>query len=170
MDFELGAPASVNYEQKYKDALERAREWYNNPNSSNIGKSYLYNVFPELKNEDERIRKELIKVFSNREKYLIDQSFGDITVSEVLAWLEKKCEHKHKFNIGDIISNGQVVYRVDNITKNYIGQDCYFLVNVELEKKSLRYLSLCSREETSYMGEITWLCEQVDRQFRIKED
>ena len=26
----------------YDEALERAREWYNNPNLSNIGKSYLY--------------------------------------------------------------------------------------------------------------------------------
>lgn len=41
-------------------------------------------------NDDERIRKALINVFSNRERYLIDQSFGDITVSEALTWLKKQ--------------------------------------------------------------------------------
>ena len=48
-------------------------------------------MFPELKeSDDNRIRKELINVLSNREKYIIDQSFGDITVSEAIAWLEKQ--------------------------------------------------------------------------------
>ena len=38
----------------YDEALERARKWYNNPNSSSIGKSYLYAVFPELAEAAER--------------------------------------------------------------------------------------------------------------------
>lgn len=51
----------MDYEKKYKEALERAREWYNNPNSSSIGKTYLYAVFPELKeSEDEKNIKDLI--------------------------------------------------------------------------------------------------------------
>ena len=41
-----------------------------------------------------------------------------------------------KFNKGDIITNKQVTFRVDNIVKNKIGQ-----------------------------GELTWLCEQVDDKF-----
>lgn len=73
---------------------------------------------------------------------------------------------KHKFNIGDIISNGQAVYRVGDITKNCIGQDCYFLVNVEHEKNGTRYLGLTDSEgEHSNIGEITLLCEQVDKSF-----
>lgn len=73
---------------------------------------------------------------------------------------------KYKFIIGDIISNGKVEYRVDNIVKNCIGQDCYFLVNVESEKDGTRYLKLSdSNGKTHNMGEITWLCEQVDAKF-----
>ena len=97
--------------------------------------------------------------------------FG-ITQYQIDNWLkkyvevEKQSKQKHKFNIGDIISNGQAVFRVDNITKNCIGQDCYFLVNVEYEKKGIRYhILIDSQGNRSHLGEITWLCEQVDESF-----
>lgn len=83
----------MDYEKKYKEALERAREIHNEHRAQCF--DVMVKVFPELKeSEDERIRNELIKVFSNREKYLIDQSFGDITVSEALAWLKKQGKQK----------------------------------------------------------------------------
>ena len=86
--------------------------------------------------------------------------------AEKQYWLKKQGEQKHKFNIGDIISNNTVIYRVDNIVKNCIGQDCYFLVNVESEKDGTRYLKLTdSKGKTHNSGEITWLCEQVDAKF-----
>ena len=66
-------------------------------------------IFPELKeSKDERIRKALIEVFSNREKYLIDQSFGDITVSEALAWLEKQGEQKVNYTTLVETGNGGI--------------------------------------------------------------
>jgi len=87
----------MDYEKKYKEALEKAKEFYALCEKCGAKDTvdFLEDSFPELKeSEDEKVRKELIKVFSNREKYLIDQSFGDITVSEVLAWLEKQGEQK----------------------------------------------------------------------------
>ena len=82
-----------NYEQKYRKALDDARLMYDAGN--NDVKHIVGQLFPELaESEDEKIRKELIKVFSNREKYCSDQSFGDITVSDALAWLEKQGEQK----------------------------------------------------------------------------
>ena len=81
------------YEKKYKEALERAREWYNNSNSSSIGKSYLYAVFPELKeSEDEKIRKALMKFI---EKFPYERLENDgVSVKDALAWLEKQGEQK----------------------------------------------------------------------------
>lgn len=80
--------------------------------------------------------------------------------------IKKQGEQKYKFIIGDIISNNNVTYRVDNIVKNCVGQDCYFLVNVESEKGGTRYLKLTdSKGKTYNMEEITWLCEQVDAEF-----
>lgn len=79
----------MDYKQKYEEALERAKMYQGMVVLP--AESMIETIFPELaESEDEKVRKELIKVFSNREKYLIDQSFGDITVSEVLAWLEKQ--------------------------------------------------------------------------------
>lgn len=78
-------------------------------------------------------------------------------------------EKNHKFIVGDIISYNNAIYRVDNIVKNCIGQDCYFLVNVEREKDGTRYLKLFDSEgKTHNMGEITWLCEQVDAKFILE--
>lgn len=78
-------------------------------------------------------------------------------------------EKKHKFNIGDIISDNNAIFRVDNIVKNCIGQDCYFLVNVKSEKDGTRYLKLFDSDgKTHNMGEITWLCEQVDAKFILE--
>ena len=98
----------------YDKAIERAEEIIRYYKEHNRGDEAaiedLETIFPELaESEDERIRKALIEVFSNREKYLIDQSFGDITVSEALVWLEKQGEQKptdkveSKFKIGDWI-------------------------------------------------------------------
>ena len=78
----------------------------------------------------------------------------------------QETQNGHKFNIGDIISNGKVEFRVDNIVKNCIGQDCYFLVNIESEKNGTRYLQLTNSEgKTRNYGEATWLCKQVDSKF-----
>lgn len=86
----------MDYEKAYKDALERARELYNNPNSSSIGKAYLYTVFHELKeSEDEKIRKTLLETFRN---FDADGTFWTVTLriskDNVLAWLEKQGEQK----------------------------------------------------------------------------
>ena len=71
-----------------------------------------------------------------------------------------------KFNKGDIIANKQATFRVDNIVKNAIGQDCYFLVNVEREQRGIRYLKMIDPQGKSHnFGELTWLCEQVDDKF-----
>ena len=70
--------------KRYDEVFNAAKEWYNNPNSSSIGKSYLYAVFPELReSEDDRIRKELIGFLRN-----IPNS--NYTCEEMALWLEKQ--------------------------------------------------------------------------------
>ena len=84
------------------------------------------------------------------------------------SFVEKQGEQKHKFVIGDtIISDNNTIYRVENIIKNCIGQDCYCLVDVERENKGMRYLKLIdSRGKASNFGERTCLCEQIDAKFK----
>ena len=94
----------MNYEQKYKETLERAKTLYENANGL-IKKRWLEQVFPELKeSEDERIRKELIEFVKSRGGFK----------QEYIAWLEKQGEQKpddmieSKFMVGD-----WVIYKND---------------------------------------------------------
>ena len=79
----------MNYEQKYKDALERAKTLYENANDM-ILKKWVEQVFPELQeNEDERIRKELIEHIKANcaSGFILFQKFSP---DDVIAWLEKQ--------------------------------------------------------------------------------
>lgn len=117
----------MTQEQKakaYDEALERAKEWYNNPNSSNIGKSYLYAVFPELKeDEDERIRKGLIKAFGSIGK----KEWGGVNVKNAIAWLEKKGEQKPRGKTALEAINEEKVDNVNKVEpKDYSSIDPHF--------------------------------------------
>ena len=67
----------------YDVALERAKEIVNNQNASSIWKDWLRNTFPELKNEDERVRKELIELIGCMHD-------ADPRKKGWIAWLEKQ--------------------------------------------------------------------------------
>jgi hypothetical protein len=71
-----------------------------------------------------------------------------------------------KFKIGDIITNGRVTYRIEDIGINFLGY-YYKLVNVDAEKKGHRYLKV---SYGMYFGETEWLCEQVDELFHLVQD
>lgn len=83
----------------YDNAFRIAKELYDNPNSSNIGKGYVCTIFPELKeSNNERIRKALIKWIS---KTRLNTTFLDtsITREEATAWLEKQVGQKPTDNV-----------------------------------------------------------------------
>lgn len=96
----------MNTEQKaqaYDKALERAREWYNDPHITIGLKGNLKDIFPELKeSEDEKIRKELIDFVKSR-------LAGFPKCDRFISWLEKQSERKPtdkvepKFHEGDFI-------------------------------------------------------------------
>lgn len=83
----------MDYEKKYKDALEKAKEVYNRKDATDGGKLILESMFPELKeSEDERIRKALIELVRMVDKNPIHQIFGygNIKYSDMIAWLEQQ--------------------------------------------------------------------------------
>lgn len=101
----------MDYEKKYKEAIERAKEIYQGsykPDTAATIAETLQYVFPVLKeseNEDERIRKELINTIN-----LAYDCGIAITIEcrdKYLAWLEKQGERKSsdkvepKFKAGD---------------------------------------------------------------------
>ena len=79
---------ATDYEQKYKEALERAKKF-----EDKYGGDYAGYIFPELaESEDERIRKWLYDYFSTiKEMIWIHR---DITCEQILDWLEKQKEQK----------------------------------------------------------------------------
>ena len=85
----------MNYEKKYKDALERAKIELNADTTQGT-KNVLMTVFPELKDsEDEQIRKGLIKALGSIGK----RNWGGIDVFESIAWLEEQDEKKPIMNV-----------------------------------------------------------------------
>lgn len=83
-------------EKKYKEALERARALRNEAIEKEYVDDYIKDyetIFPELReseSEDERIRKHLIKHFSNKSK----EEWNGMPIKDILAWLEKQKEQK----------------------------------------------------------------------------
>ena len=78
----------MNYEKKYKEALEKARQFSERPLQEDSSGIVEY-IFPELKeSEDEKIRKALIRF--HRSTINIDGINGE----KIVAWLEKQGKKK----------------------------------------------------------------------------
>lgn len=93
----------MDYEKKYKDALEKARKLCTYPTTN--FQSDLEDIFPELKeSDDEKIRKALIETlkYDAAEKCL--NSFG-INKFAAIAWLEKQGKNNAcKFTFEDVLA------------------------------------------------------------------
>lgn len=105
--------------KRYDEAKARMSIAYNS-NRCTIG--FMNEIFPELKeSEDERIRKELLN-------YLYDIHDDDEERARWIAWLEKQSEQKSndkiEFKIGDLITNGILVGKIDEIHE--WGYHAYF--------------------------------------------
>jgi len=90
----------MNYEKAYKEALAKAKKWYNAPNADKIptyANRIIVEIFPELKeSEDERIRKALIRVLNENVGNGIEK-YG-AKLEDAIAWLEKQGEQKVPIN------------------------------------------------------------------------
>ena len=77
----------MDYEKKYKEALERARQFSEHPLQEDSDSIVEY-IFPELKeSEDERIRKEIVR-------FIQMEVEDEIVGNKWLAWLGKQGEQK----------------------------------------------------------------------------
>ena len=96
----------MTQEEKYNEALRKAKEIINDPNASSVWKEWLCNCFPELaesedeKIKDERIRKALIDGFTvMKESKNCGKTFSNhnIPVADIIAWLERQGEQKQLY-------------------------------------------------------------------------
>ena len=100
---------------RYEEALKRAQMYYNNAKEAGdyCAVARYENIFPELaESEDERIRKTLVKHFTDK-KNCVGDTWAGMDVNSVLAWLEKQKEQnpaewseEDRGMIQSIITNG----------------------------------------------------------------
>ena len=97
----------MDYEKKYKDALERARVWKEKSGMPKDKQGILDDIFPELKeSEDEKIRKSILELVKQSSEILDKQNQNNM-----IAWLEKQGEQKVPIN--DFNSKDWYVSEVD---------------------------------------------------------
>ena len=93
----------MDYEKKYKDALERAKAYQGLRSEMEI-------IFPELKEsegKDEKIRKALIRAFKSLNTIKV---WNGIERTDIIDWLEKQGEHanfRNKIQIGDKVTRNE---------------------------------------------------------------
>ena len=125
----------MNYEERYKKALDRAKVWKNKSGMPKDKQGILDDIFPELaESEDERIRKALITFF---QRFPIDSiENAGTNANEAIAWLEKQglqnlansakiCKDEPKFKVGDWVQyRAAKPFLVEEITEQgYINGD-----------------------------------------------
>jgi len=89
----------MDYEKKYKEALERARKSYVNSIKQGwtCDKVIYEEIFPELKeSEDEKIRKDIIAILKGQIPYTSGED-----AKKYISWLEKQGEPQDKGEISD---------------------------------------------------------------------
>ena len=75
----------MDYEKKYKEALNKAKDLYGKYCINNI----LEDLFPELKGEGKKNEKSRIGIIKAVAKF----EWGDFKAQDILEWLEKKKEN-----------------------------------------------------------------------------
>jgi len=137
----------MDYKKEYENAFAIAKDWYNDPKTTEKEKRLLEAQYPELKeNEDERIRKELLDFCKNRAEKYINEPIKPKYISEWIAWLEKQgsqnlansaktCKDEQqptnkvepKFKVGDWLIGNNIVVKPCCITQ--IHKPYYYLTN-----------------------------------------
>ena len=92
----------IDYEKKYKEALERARSMYESKDDAELASF----IFPELReSEDERIRMALCDIVRDMPYMETELRAHGLTAEQVLAWLEKQKEQKPEIDINGLRKN-----------------------------------------------------------------
>lgn len=115
----------MNYEEKYKQALERARKELKecvhkdcDDTTRRTAITIIHNIFPELaESEDERIRKAILQFFESQDD---NTTYSFVPKKDILTWLEKQGEKVTKINGEDYGIDG--LYYAVKILEGTVGK------------------------------------------------
>ena len=143
--------------KRYDEALARAREIHSE------GKAQCHNVmtkvFPEIKEiEDERIRRLIIKHFKEIANSN-EQSWKNLDIPYILAWLEKQGETNIKNNNPVKIESDKFYFCI----KDYFAGGCCRSKNgdVVLAKNGMNMMGLSPKEASEYFIPVNHFNENV---------
>ena len=91
----------MNYEEKYKEALERAQQAVD---KGQVSQNFVDDIFPELEKEskDERIRKTIYGWIYTQPSEFFDNGFSK---EEMLAWVEKQGDESVNIDVESMVSS-----------------------------------------------------------------
>ena len=159
----------MDYEKKYKEALERAKEKYTKCYSPAL----LDYIFPELKSEDVEIRRSIIRNLKRYIKCIKDgydaSSAKDFVVKEIekqIAWLEKQGKQKptlpkwkYKNDNTPLLRDSLILNKYGCVAKSPSGafvNDVWVIDYDELAK--------LPKEELEKQGEQETLCDKCRKE------
>lgn len=144
----------MDYEQKYKDCLNRAKAWAEGTvQLDDSPQGVIEYVFPELaESEEERVRKEIISFIQDHIDEINLQVSGDYDTrdkedialqewcKEAIAWLEKQKEYESTdFDyVWERTDCGDLTAALDKYSEDAIKKMCHawYDKGIELERKS----------------------------------
>ena len=170
----------MNYEKKYKEALERAKQFSEKPYLED-SKGIVEYIFPELQeSEDERIRKDIISLVIKwwKDDGEVESKFS--SKNSMLAWLEKQSE-KHLENYyeaekekADFVGDGFIECHADFLDfkegdtywLEYIGDDKYNVRSDNLLGKTY-HITPC--QLYTIFKKQTWLEKQAEPKYVLAD-
>ena len=163
-----------NYEKKYKEALEKARQLCDYPTTKPFI-SDLQDIFPELKeskgNEDKRIRKaisDILLIDNDEIREILDSN--NVLMQDIDTWLEKQDKHLENYDEAEkekaeFVSDGFIECHADFLDfkegntywLEYIGDDKYNVRSDNLLGKTY-HITPC--QLYTVFKKLTWLEKQ----------
>ena len=105
--------------EAYDEAKARMSRAFNS-NRCTIG--FMNEIFPELaESEDERIMKWLIRYFEQKSDNNV--IFADISLRDIIAWLDKQGEQKPKWNEEDESKVYDIIYFLNTAKAHYANTE-----------------------------------------------